>query len=149
MACCILAKKSCSSHLFGGGPKLGCSDSVRDGIIESHNFFCLVSYLGKISHSNSANQELSNDILVVVVRRRKVALHTSSHLTPIEAWRRDVSTTLQGRRVSSEVPWDTCMRVLAVGKIWRPCDLRSRSYKRLYTHVHTHTHAHKAIIIIV
>ena len=24
---------------FWGGPKLGCSDSVRAGIIESHNFF--------------------------------------------------------------------------------------------------------------
>ena len=36
-----------------------------------------------------------------------------------------------------------------VGKIWRPCDLSSRSYKRLYTHARTHarTHAHKAINI--
>ena len=36
-----------------------------------------------------------------------------------------------------------------IGKIWRPCDLRYRSYKRLYTHGHTHTqtHAHKAINI--
>ena len=47
--------------------------------------------------------------------------------------------------------------------MWRPCDLRSRSYRRLYahthththththarTHTHTHTHAHKAINIIV
>ena len=34
-----------------------------------------------------------------------------------------------------------------VGKIWRPCNQRSRSYKRLYTHTdthrHTHTHTHK------
>ena len=29
---------------------------------------------------------------------------------------------------------------LGVGKIWKPCDLRSRSYKCLYTHTHTHTH---------
>ena len=39
------------------------------------------------------------------------------------------------------------MGLVGVGKIWRPCDLRFRSYKHLYTH--THTHAHKAINIIV
>ena len=69
---------------FWGGPKPGCSDSVCAGIIESHNFFCVRSYPGEISHSNSAHRELSNDILDLVLRRRKVALHTSSHLTPTE-----------------------------------------------------------------
>ena len=39
MACRIPAKKSCSSPLFGGGPKPGCSDRLRVEIIESHNFF--------------------------------------------------------------------------------------------------------------
>ena len=43
----IPAKKSCSSHLFGGGPKPGCSDRLRVGIIESHNFFVLRSILVK------------------------------------------------------------------------------------------------------
>ena len=33
--------------------------------------------------------------------RRKVALHTSSHLTPTEAWRSPDSTISEGRRVSS------------------------------------------------
>ena len=70
---------------LGGGPKPGCSDTVRTGIIESRNFFCLRSYPGEISHSNSPNRELSNDISDLVVRRRKVALHTISHLTPTEA----------------------------------------------------------------
>ena len=46
---------------------------------------CLRSYPGEISHSNSPNRELSNDLSDVVVRRRKVALHTSSHLAPTEA----------------------------------------------------------------
>ena len=32
---------------FGGGPKPGCSDSVRAGIIESHNFFVLRPILVK------------------------------------------------------------------------------------------------------
>ena len=81
------------------------------GIIESHNFFCLTSYPGEISHSNSANRELSNDILVVVVRQRKDALHTSSQLKPIEAWRSAVSTTSEGCRVSSEVRLKNCTQV--------------------------------------
>ena len=47
--------------------------------------FCLSSYPGEISHPNSPNRELSNDISDVVLRQRKVALHTISHLTPTEA----------------------------------------------------------------
>ena len=43
--------------------------------------------------------------------RKKVALHTSSHLTPIEPWRKAVSTTLEGRRVSSEVRLENCTQV--------------------------------------
>ena len=70
---------------FWGGPKPGCSDGLGAGTIESHNFFCLRSYPGEISHSNSPNRELSNDLSDVVVRQRKVALHTISHLTPTEA----------------------------------------------------------------
>ena len=70
-----------------------------------------MSYPGEISHSNSPNRELSNDFSDVVVRRRKVALHTSSHLTPTEAWRSPVSTTSECRRVSSEVRLGNCTQV--------------------------------------
>ena len=61
------------------------SDRLRTGIIESHNFFCLRSYPGEISHPNSPNRELSIDVSVLVLRRKKVALQTISHLTPTEA----------------------------------------------------------------
>ena len=57
---------------------------------------------------------------------RKVALHTSSHLTPIEVWQSAVSTTSEGRRVSSEVRLENCTQVLGVGQIWTACDLRLR-----------------------
>ena len=70
---------------FWGGGKQGWSDSVRVGIIKSHNFFCLTFYPDEIAHSNLANRELFNDFLDVVVRGRKVALHTISRLMPIEA----------------------------------------------------------------
>ena len=73
--------------------------------------FCLTSYLGEISHSNSANWELSNDVSIVVVHWRKVALHSTSHLTPIEAWWSAVSTTWEGCRVLSEVRLENCTRV--------------------------------------
>ena len=45
------------------------------------------------------------------MRRRKVALHTISHLTPTEAWRSPDSTTSEGRRVSSEVRLGNCTQV--------------------------------------
>ena len=96
---------------FWGVPKPGCSDSLHAGIIESRNFFCFTSYPGEISHLNSANRELSNDIWPVGVRRRKVALHTSSHLTPIKAWQSAVSTTSESRRVSSEVQLENCAQL--------------------------------------
>ena len=96
---------------FSGGPKPSCSDSLCAEIIESRNFFVSGPIPGKISHLNSANRELSNDVLVLVLNRRKVALHTSSHLTPIKAWRSAVSTTSEGRRVSSEVQLENCTQV--------------------------------------
>ena len=48
-------------------------------------FFCLRSYTGEISRSNSAKPELSNDVSILEVLPRKVALHTRSHLTPLES----------------------------------------------------------------
>ena len=42
------------------------------------------------------------------MRWRRVALHTSSHLMPTEAWRSPDSTTSEGRRVSSEVRLGNC-----------------------------------------
>ena len=56
---------------------------LRVGIIES-----LTSYPGEISHSNSADRELSIDVSVMELRRREVALHTSSHqFTPVHTLR--------------------------------------------------------------
>ena len=73
------------------------------------------------------------------MRRRKVALHTISHLTPIEAWRKAVFTTLEGHRVLSEVRLENCTQVLGVGQIWRACDsrLRKNSASHLFWFVQT------------
>ena len=88
--------------------------------------FCLTFYLGEISHSNSANWELSNNVSLLEVLPRKVALHTSSHLTQIEGWRSAVSTTSEGRRVSSEVRLENWTQVWGLDKIWTACDSRLR-----------------------
>ena len=50
------------------------------------------------------------------MQRRKVALHTSSHLTPTEAWRSAVSTTSEGGSVSSETRLENCTHVLGWAK---------------------------------
>ena len=71
--------------------------------------------------------------------RRKVALHTSSHLTLTEAWRSADSTTSEGRRVSSEVRLGNCTQVWVVGQIWRAWDsrLRKNSTSHLFWLVQT------------
>ena len=51
---------------------------------------------------------------------RKVALHTSSHLTPTEAWRSPYSTTSEGRRVLSEVRLEYCTQVCWWAKFEEP-----------------------------
>ena len=75
----------------------------------------------------------------MVVRQRKVALHTSSHLTPTEAWRSPDSTSLEGHRVSSEVWLGNCTQVWGVCQIWRAWDswLRKNSSSHLFWLVQT------------
>ena len=102
---------------------------------------CLTLCPGEISHSNSAHRELSNDVLVVVVRRRKVALHTSSHLMPIEAWRSAVSTTSHkladwnGLKILPRQIFSACVKFGG-----NPC--RDDDTLRFYTHTHTQTDRH-------
>ena len=67
----------------------------------------------------------------MVVRRRKVALHTSSHLTPTEAWRSDDSTTSEGRTVSSEVRLGNCTQVWGWAKFK---ERRTRGWGKIVLH---------------
>ena len=106
---------------FWGGPKPGCSDGLCTRTIKSHNFFVL----GPIIVKFHIQTRLSNNLSDVVVRRRKVVLHTSSHLTPTEAWRSPDSTTSEGRRVSTEVRLGNCTQVLGWAK-WKAWDSRLR-----------------------
>ena len=73
------------------------------------------------------------------MRPRKVVLHTISHITPIEAWRKAVSTTSEGRRVSSKLRLENCTHVWGLGQIWSVCDsrLRENSASHLFWLVRT------------
>ena len=107
--------------------------------------FCLRFYPVEISHSNSPNRELSKDFSDVVVRRRKVALHTGSSLTPTEASQSPDSTTSEGCRVSNEVRLGNCTQIWRWAKFeergthgWRKIVLHTCSDLSRPTH---NTHA--------
>ena len=84
MACPSAARKSGSSHIFGVGPGEADDTAFMPELSKAITFY-LRSNPGEISHSNYSKRELSNDVSLLEVRPRKVALHTSSHLTPTEA----------------------------------------------------------------
>ena len=134
---------------FGGGPKPGCSDGLCTGTIVSHNFFVLGPILVKF-HIRTRLIESFRAIF-----RSWWCAKEKLHFTPVHTLRqlkRDKALFPPLGRVVGFRAWycqTTCRRVSGVGKIWRPCDLRSRSYKRfkVHTHTHTHTHAHKEINI--
>ena len=84
MTCRSAVKKSCGSHLFVVGPGQADKTALVQELSKAITI-CLRSYHGEISHLNLAKRELSNDVSFLEVFPRKVALHTSSHLTPIEA----------------------------------------------------------------
>ena len=79
-----------------------------------------------------AKRELSNDVSLLKVLPRKDALHTSSHVTPIEASQSAVSTTSEGRRVSSEVRLENCTQLWGLGQIWTACVSRLRKNSALH-----------------
>ena len=96
---------------FWGVPKPGYSNSLRAGFIESHNFFVLGPILVKF-HIRTRLIESFQTIF-----RSWWCAEEKLHFTPFHTLRllkRDEARFhhLGGRRVSSEVPADTCTRVL-------------------------------------
>ena len=132
---------------FWGGPKMGYSDGLCTGTIESHNFFVLGPILVKF-HIRTRLIEVFPTIF-----RTWWCGEEKLHFTPFHTLRQlkrdEVLFPPLGRVVEFRVRYRQIpvRRFWGVGKIWRPCDLRSRSYKCLYTHRHTLTHAHRAINI--
>ena len=92
---------------FWGGPKPGCSDSVRAGIIESHNFFVLRSILVKLHIQTRLIESFPTTFRTWCSAEGKLnftPFHTLRQLKRAEALFPPV--TWEGRRVSSEVPSD-------------------------------------------
>ena len=147
MACWIAAKKSCSSHLFGGGPKPGCSDVLRSGTIESHNFFVLGPILVKFHIRTHLIDSFPTMFRTWWCAEEKLHFTPFHTLRQTEEWRSafpPLGGVVEFRARYRQIP---VRGFLGVGKICRPCDLRSRSYKRFKVHTHTHTHAHTRRLI--
>ena len=137
-------RRKVAVHTFlGGGPKPCCSDGLRTGTIVSHNFFVLGPMLVKFHIRTRLIEGFP------MIFRTWWCGEEKFHFTPFHTLRQlkrdEVLIPPLGRVVEFRARY--CQIPVrgfwGVGKIWRPCDLRSRSYKRLYTH--TRTHAHKAI----
>ena len=136
----IPAKRSCSSHLFWGGLKPGCSDGLRAAIIKSHNFFVLGPILVKFHIRTRLIESFPKIFWSWWCAEEKLhftQVHTLRQLKCDKALFPPLRRVVEFRARYRQIP----IHGFGVGKIWRPCDLRSRSYKRLYTHTHTHTHA--------
>ena len=116
---------------FWGGPKPGCSDGRCTGTIESHNFFDLGPLLVKF-HIRTRLIESFPTIF-----RSWWCVEEKLHFTPFHTLRqlkRD-EARFHHLGVSEGFKRGTGRYLVAgfwgVGKIWRPSDLWSRSYKRL------------------
>ena len=127
---------------FWSGPKPGCSDGLRTGTVVSHNFFVLCPILVKFYIRTCLIESFPMTFHMWWFAEEKLyftPVHTSSHLTPTEAWRTPDSTTSKGRRASSEVLLENCTQVWGLGQIWTACNsrLRKNSASHLFWLVQT------------
>ena len=147
MACQIPEKRSCSSYLFGGGPKPGCSDHLHVGIIESSNFFVLGPILVKLHIRTRLIKSFPSTFQFWCCAKEKLPFtpfHTLRQLKRDEALFPPLGSVVEFRARYRQIP---VRGFWGVGKIWRPCDLRSRCCKRLLTYTRTHTHTHTRQLI--
>ena len=127
---------------FWGGPKPGCSDGLCTRTIKSHHFFVLGPILVKFHIRTRLIETFPTIFRTWWCGEEKLhftPVHTLCQLTCDKALLPPLERVVEFWARYRQIP--VC-RFLGVGKIWRPCELRSGSYKRLYTHGHTHTHTH-------
>ena len=124
---------------FWGGPKPVCSDGLRAGTIESHSFFVLGPILVKFHIRTRLIQSFRTIFRSWWCAEEKLhftPVHTLRQLKRDEALFPPLGRVVELRGRYRQIP---VRGFWGVGKIWRPCDLRSRSYKRFKVHTHTHT----------
>ena len=116
---------------FWGGSKPGCSDGLCVGIIESHNFLVLGPILVKFHIRTRLIESFPTIFRTWWFTEEKLhftPFHTLRQLKRNEALFPPLGRVVEFRTRYQQIPvrgfwW--------VGKISRPRDLRSRSYKRL------------------
>ena len=140
MACRIPAKNSCSSHLFGVVPS-PVAQAAFVPKLSSHNFFVLCPILVKFHIRTRLIESFPTIFRTWWCGEEKL------HFTPVPTLRQLKRDEAVFPQLGSVVEFRARYRQIpvrgfwGVGKICRPCNLRSRSYKRLYIHTHTRTHA--------
>ena len=117
---------------FGGGPKPVCSDGLRTGIIENHNFFVSRRILVKFHIRTRLIESFPTIFRTWWCGEEKLhftPVHTLHQLKRDEALIPPLRRVVEFRARYRQIP----VRGFGggVGKIWRPCNLLSRSYKRL------------------
>ena len=113
---------------FGGGPKTVCSDDLCAGIIESHNFFVLGPILVKFHIRTRLIESFPTIFWTWWCGEEK--LHFTPFHTLCQLKRDEARFHHLGGSWSFERGTGRYLHVgLGVCKIWRPCDLRSTTYK--------------------
>ena len=116
---------------FWGGPKPGCADSVRAGIIKSQNFFVSGPILVKFHIWTRLIKSFRRTFWTWWCSKEKL------HFTPVHTLRQLKWDEMRFPHFggSQSFEWGTVRKLntafLEVGKIWRSCDLRSGSCRRL------------------
>ena len=133
---------------FWGGPKQDCPDSLRAGIMESHNFFVLSRILVKFQIRTRLIESFPTTFRTWWCAEEKL------HFTPFHTLRQLKRDDARFHHLGGSQSFErgTGRYLYAgffwgVGKIWRPCDLRSRSCKRFKVHAQTDTHTHTRRLI--
>ena len=128
---------------FWDGPKNVCSDGLRSGSVESHNFFVLGPILVKFHVRTDLIESFPTIFRTWRCGEEKLhftPVHTLRQLKRDEALIPPLGRVVEFRARYRQIPVRGFF--LGIGKIWRPCNLRSGSYKRLYIHTDKRTHGH-------
>ena len=116
---------------FWGVPKPDCSNSLRAEFIESHNFFVLGPILVKFHIQTRLIQSFPTIFPRWWCGKEKLhftPFHTLRHLTRDKARFHHLVGSQSFERGTGRYLYADFS---GVGKIWRPCDLRSGRYKSL------------------
>ena len=139
----IPATKSCSSHLLGVFPSRAAQTGFALDLSKAITFFVLCPILVKFQIRTRLIESFPT------IFRTWWCAEEKLHFTPFPILRQLKRDEARFHHLGGSWSFEggagrylVAVFFWGVGKIWRPCDLRYRSYKRLYTHGHTHTYGH-------